>query len=260
MINYVFSTGDFEYFLMILIRTASFVFAAPFFSMANTPNRVKIGVSVVLSYLIYQVLYPHDNIVYNTILGYSALILKEAGAGLCLGAMTNFCSSIVILAGRIVDMDMGLAMANIFDPTTRDQVSLTGQLFNYGVLMMLIVSGMHRYLIKAFIEAYEVVPVGSVVMNGDRLLNAILTFLIDYIVIGFRICLPIFAAILIVNAVLGILAKIAPQMNMFSVGIQIKLFVGLTILLLTTAMLPSAASFIFEELKKMMVLVVESLH
>lgn len=126
--------------------------------------------------------------------------------------------------------------------------------------MMLIVSGMHRYLIKAFIEAYEVVPVGSVVMNGDRLLNAILTFLIDYIVIGFRICLPIFAAILIVNAVLGILAKIAPQMNMFSVGIQIKLFVGLTILLLTTAMLPSAASFIFEELKKMMVLVVESLH
>ena len=228
--------------------------------MANTPNRVKIGVSVVLSYLIYQVLYPHDNIVYNTILGYSALILKEAGAGLCLGAMTNFCSSIVIFAGRIVDMDMGLAMANIFDPTTRDQVSLTGQLFNYGVLMMLIVSGMHRYLIKAFIEAYEVVPVGSVVMNGDRLLNAILTFLIDYIVIGFRICLPIFAAILIVNAVLGILAKIAPQMNMFSVGIQIKLFVGLTILLLTTAMLPSAASFIFEELKKMMVLVVESLH
>ena len=151
-------------------------------------------------------------------------------------------------------------MANIFDPTTRDQVSLTGQLFNYGVLMMLIVSGMHRYLIKAFIEAYEVVPVGSVVMNGDRLLNAILTFLIDYIVIGFRICLPIFAAILIVNAVLGILAKIAPQMNMFSVGIQIKLFVGLTILLLTTAMLPSAARFIFEELKKMMVLVVESLH
>ncbi len=92
------------------------------------------------------------------------------------------------------------------------------------------------------------------------ILNAILTFLIDYIVIGFRICLPIFAAILIVNAVLGILAKIAPQMNMFSVGIQIKLFVGLTILLLTTAMLPSAASFIFEELKKMMVLVVESLH
>ena len=251
MINYVFSMGDFEYFLMILIRTASFVFAAPFFSMANTPNRVKIGVSVVLSYLIYQVLYPHDNIVYNSILGYSALILKEAGAGLFLGAMTNFCSSIVIFAGRIVDMDIGLAMANIFDPTTRDQISLTGQLFNYGVLMMLMVSGMHRYLIKAFIEAYEIVPVGQVAMNGDRLLNAILTFLMDYIVIGFRICLPIFAAILIV---------IAPQMNMFSVGIQIKLFVGLTILLFTTAMLPSAASFIFEELKKMMVLVVESLH
>ena len=75
----------------------------------------------------------------------------------------------------------------------------------------------------------------------------------NYIVIGFRICLPIFAVMLILNAVLGILAKVSPQLNMFAVGIQMKVLVGLCVLFVTTAMLPDAASFIYDQMKHMVV-------
>ncbi|MEG1848641.1 MAG: flagellar biosynthetic protein FliR, partial [Lachnospiraceae bacterium] len=84
-------------------------------------------------------------------------------------------------------------------------------------------------------------------------------FLSDYIIIGFRICLQVFATITLLNAVLGILAKIAPQMNMFSVGIQLKVMTGLGILFLTIGMLPSAANFIFTHMKRMIVTFVEAL-
>jgi len=80
-----------------------------------------------------------------------------------------------------------------------------------------------------------------------------ITFMSDYIVIGFRIVLPIFCVVLLLNAVLGILAKVSPQMNMFAVGIQIKILVGLSVIFFTIGMLPGAADFVFEEMKKMMV-------
>ena len=72
-------------------------------------------------------------------------------------------------------------------------------------------------------------------------------------VIGFRICLPVFAAMLLLNAILGILAKIAPQMNMFAVGMQLKILVGLSVLFLTAGLLPNISNFVFTEMKRMMV-------
>ena len=86
-----------------------------------------------------------------------------------------------------------------------------------------------------------------------------LKFLADYIFIGFRICLPIFAAMIVLNAILGILAKVAPQMNMFAVGIQMKVFVGLFVLFFTTGMLPRMSELIFTEMKTMMVAFVEAM-
>ena len=84
-------------------------------------------------------------------------------------------------------------------------------------------------------------------------------YLDDYVLIAFRICLPVVATILLTNAVLGILVKSAPQINMFSVGIQIKLLIGLATLMITIGVLPSASDFIFDEMKIMMTAVIRSL-
>ena len=86
-----------------------------------------------------------------------------------------------------------------------------------------------------------------------------LEFMADYIIIGFRICLPIFAVMIILNAVLGVLAKVSPQMNMFAVGMQMKVLVGLCILFLSTSMLPSAANFIYEQMQHMVSTFVEGM-
>ena len=86
------------------------------------------------------------------------------------------------------------------------------------------------------------------------------TYLTDMFVIAFRIMLPIFACIMILNSILGIMAKVSPQMNMFAVGMQIKILVGFFVLFLTVQLLPSIANFIFTEMKKIMILFVEGMY
>ncbi len=259
MIDLSFSASELEYFLLILVRVVSFIYAAPFYGQSNTPGRVKIGLGFFVSVLLYYTLIPHEVLAYTTILGYTTVVLKEVTVGLMLGFGANLCTMIVSFAGSLVDMEIGFSMMNEYDPATRQTLTVTGVFYQYMIMLILVVSGMYRYILRAFVDAYTLIPVNGAVFHASRLLQHVLTFMGDYLIIGFRICLPVFVATMIVNAVLGILAKVAPQMNMFAVGMQIKILVGLIILFFTVEMLPGASDFIYTEMKKMMVGFVEGL-
>lgn len=258
MLEYTFTYADLEYFLLILVRVASFVYIAPFFSMSNTPKNVRIGLSFFITILLYQSV-PRQAVVYDTLIGYSMIVMKEVLTGLLIGFAANLCTSVVTFAGQIADMEMGLSMASLMDPTTKNNSTITGIYYNYMILLMLMASGMHRYLIQALAETYTLIPVNGAIIRSDKLLSALLEFMADYIIIGFRICLPIFAVMIILNAVLGVLAKVSPQLNMFAVGIQMKVLVGISILFLSTAMLPGAADFIYSQMKHMVVTFTEAM-
>lgn len=259
MINYSFSLTEIEYFLLILVRVSTFVYLAPFYGMKGVPNQVKIGISFFVSVLLFHVTEPHEALVYNTVWGYGMIVAKEALTGLFLGFGVSICTGILAFAGRIIDMETGLSMVNLVDPTTREMSSMSGVFYQYMVTLILMVSGMHRYLLQALAETYILIPVNGSIFNTDKLLETMLLFLKDYILIGFRICLPVFAVMLLLNAVLGIMAKVSPQMNMFAVGLQLKVLVGLCVLFITVRMLPGIADFIYTEMKQMMVAFVESM-
>lgn len=259
MINYSFSLTEIEYFLLILVRVSTFVYLAPFYGMKGVPNQVKIGISFFVSLLLFHVTEPHEALVYNTVWGYGMIVAKEALTGLFLGFGVSICTGILAFAGRIIDMETGLSMVNLVDPTTREMSSMSGVFYQYMVTLILMVSGMHRYLLQALAETYILIPVNGAIFNTDKLLETMLLFLKDYILIGFRICLPVFAVMLLLNAVLGIMAKVSPQMNMFAVGLQLKVLVGLCVLFITVRMLPGISDFIYTEMKQMMVAFVESM-
>ena len=259
MINYSFSLTDIEYFLLILVRISMFVYLAPFYGMRGVPNQVKIGLSFFVSVLLFHVTGPHETLAYNTVWGYSVIVAKEALTGLFLGLGVSICTGIVGFAGHIIDMETGLSMTNLMDPTTKEMSSMTGVFYQYTVTLILLISGMHRYLLQALAETYVLIPVNGAIFHTDKLLETMLLFLKDYILIGFRICLPVFAVMLLLNAILGIMAKVSPQMNMFAVGLQLKVLVGLCVLFITVRMLPGVADFIYTEMKQMMVAFVESM-
>ena len=259
MVDFTFPIEELEYFLLIMTRVTCFIYIAPFFSMQNTPNRVKIGLGFFISILLYYMTEPHVYPVFDTVLDMATVILKEAAAGLLIGLGANLCSSIVLFAGRVIDMEMGFAMANQMDPTTRENATLTGVYYQNMVMLLMIVTGMYQYFVSALAETFILIPVGQVNFNFDHILSTFVQFLGDYMIIGMKICLPVFCTIMLLNAILGILAKVAPEVNMFAVGIQLKVFTGLSVLFLTVALLPDAANMIFIQMKRMVVAFVEGM-
>lgn len=259
MINYSFPIEELEYFLLIMTRVTTFMYLAPFFSQRGVPNRVKIGFGFFTALLVYYLTMPHSMPQMNTVFEIAILVIKEAAVGLIIGFGANICTTIVLFAGRVVDMEMGLAMASQMDPTTNQSATITGVYYQYMVMLLMIVSGMYQYFVSAIVETFVLIPIGEAVFNMDSLLNSFVRFMTEYMVIGMQIALPVFCTIMLLNAVLGVLAKVAPQMNMFAVGMQLKVLTGLGVLFLTVGLLPTVSNLIFDEMKKIIVVVVEGL-
>lgn len=253
MVDLSFSMYDLEYFLLVLTRVTCFVFVAPFFSMKNTPRHVRIGLSFFTALLLYETITPSEvPITYNSTAGYAAMVLKEAITGLLIGFAPTMCTAIVNLAGSIVDMEIGLSMATMMDPTTNQQTSISGVLYQYVLMLLLISTGMYRFLLGALADTFVLIPINGAIFRTENLIESMIVFMGEYVVIAFRIALPVFCVMLLLNSILGIMAKVSPQLNMFAVGIQFKVLVGLSVLFFSASMLPGAANFIFKEMKEMM--------
>lgn len=253
MIDYAFTYGNLEYWLLIFVRVSAFVSVAPLVGGQNTgvTNTVKVMFAVFLSALLIGVV-PRAEIQYASVFGYAAIVLKEALCGAIIGFGAQVCIQAAGFAGQIVDMMTGLSMVTMMDPSSGNQITISGTIYNQTIMAMLLVSGMYRHVISAIADSYHWLPVNGLVIHSEKLISAMADFLKNYIVIGFRIALPVFIVTFVMNFILGILAKVAPQMNMFSVGIQIKILTGLAVLYVSARMLGSAADFILRNMEILM--------
>lgn len=234
------------------------MFTAPFFSLGNVPVRVKAGLALYMTAVLF---YSKSFTVpdYSGIIGFSLLVVSEALAGAIMGFFANIAYHILSFAGQMIDMDIGFSMVSQLDPVSNMQTTITANFYGYLVLLIMMVTGLHRYFIKAVIDSFSVIELGKVHIDS-QIYQLMGKYLADYFTIGFRIIIPVFASILVVNTILAILSKIAPQMNMFVIGMQLKVFVGLLILLLIIEMVPSVADFIYKEMFKMLKGSVQLLH
>lgn len=244
-----FTVENLEFYLLVLVRVSALVMTAPFFSYNTVPMRIRAAMSVFLSVVVITVT-PVIPLHYVGVVGYSVLILKEMMLGIILGLMCSMCFYIVSFSGQLMDMEMGLSMASMFDPMTRTQISVSGNIYNYLLMLMMVVTNMHYYIIRAIADSFLYFNVGEAVFPMLTFKNMVVDFIGNYFIIAVRIILPVFCCMLLINVVLGVLAKAAPQMNMFVVGMQIKVLVGLIILVLVIQSFPMVADYIFSQMKE----------
>lgn len=257
--NFTFSLVNFEYFLLILVRLATFFFVAPLFSDRAVPAQSKIGLSGLLAIMVLYSVQPTE-VSYLSTIGYSVLVLKEAITGLLIGFSAYICSSIILFAGNLIDVDIGIGMAQEYDPTFNAQVTITGNLYYYFMMIFFIITNMYQFVVRAIVDSFTLIPLGGAEFESDYLILAMGKYITEVFSIGFRIFLPVFATILIMNCVLGIMAKVAQQLNMFSVGIQIKILAGLCVLYVMIYLFPEICKYIFEQMSIMMRTVVEGMY
>ena len=248
MVNTAFSLVTFEHYLLILVRISMFVVIAPFFSLRGIPNLTKIGFSAILSIMILAAVEPPE-VTYVSTIGYAVLVLREAVTGLLIGFATYICNSILLFAGNIIDMNVGLSMVSQFDPSMNTQVTITGNLYFYFFMMMLLATNGHQFIIRALCDSFDLIPLGGALFQWDSLLGSMVSFFTNLVLIGFRIMLPIFSAMLVMNVVLGVMAKVAPQMHIFSIGVQLKILVGFLILMVMVSLFPAVVTMVTDQMR-----------
>ena len=222
-------------------------FIVPFFGNVNIPVRIKIALSFFLSLIIMNSV-DYSAVSYQGMLGYSILIAQEAVTGLLIGIGSGFTLYILNFSGHMLDMEIGFSMAMEMDPTTQVQTTISATFLTAVFMLMFIASDMHYFLIDAVVDSYKVIPIGEGIVSPN-LYKIFVQYVIDYFVIGFRIILPVFACILVINVILGILARIAPQMNMFVFGMQLKVYAGLSLIFILMNFLPGITDFLFNEMQ-----------
>ena len=259
MFTATYSLQTFEYFLLILVRISACVFAAPYFNTRGVPARTKIGLAGCIAMMLTGVL-PEQNLAYTGLMEYGVIVIKEGITGLLIGYSASICNSIVLFAGRLIDMQIGLSMAQEYNPMTQMNESITGNLYNYSIMLMLLASNMYQYVIRAVCDSYQLIPINQQIFQWDYLLSGFTSFMSSLLILGFRITLPVFACMMVVNCILGIMAKVAPQMNMFAVGIQIKVLIGLAVLFLALSLIGGVADFVAQEMKRMVVYMIKGMY
>jgi flagellar biosynthetic protein FliR len=218
-------------FLLVFCRIGAFFVVAPVFSSRNIPVRFKIGLTFFVTLILLASLGGAP-------IGWSGdyllSIFKETLVGLLLGFVAFMFFTVVQIAGSFIDMQMGFGMANIIDPMTGAQSPMMGNLkFMLAVLLFLSVNGHHLFLM-AIMNSYQWVPLSSDVFtqvyNGHVSEFLMKTFAVVFLM-AFQMAAPLVAAMFLVDAGLGILARTAPQFTIFVIGMPLKVLVGFLILI-----------------------------
>lgn len=210
---------------LILARLASFMSLAPFFSIRNTPNLLKVGLAVFITLLIMPTLPVMANVPLDLV-SYSILIIKEVIVGLILGYTTILTFTAIRIAGELIDNQMGFAMASIIDPQNNSNITLIGEfMYVLQILLFLAVDGHHR-LLMAISYSYNMIPVAGAVFN-TTFVTATLKMFIEMFSLGVRMAAPFIVAFLICDIALGIMARTVPQLNVFILSFPLKTGLGM---------------------------------
>ena len=153
-------------------------------------------------------------------------LLKEILLGVIFGYITTIMFSAILLAGQLIDTQIGFGMVNVLDPQSNIQVPLLGNFNNIIALLLFLIIDGHHTLVNLLVASFDIIPIGQITIEQDIYI-ILVTIFKNAFGLAFKMALPIVGAALITESILGLMSKSIPQINVFAVGIPIKIFIGL---------------------------------
>ncbi|MBT9503967.1 MAG: flagellar biosynthetic protein FliR [Burkholderiaceae bacterium] len=213
------------------IRTLAMFSAMPIFSQRNLPMRVRVALAALTAFAA-QASLPDMPLIPLDSAPAVLVILQQILIGVCLGFAVRIVFTAIEFAGELIGLQMGLNYAGFFDPATGGQATATSRFFGTMVAFLFVVINGHLLLINAVVQSFHSFPVGAEPFAFLRLAQP-QVWGADIFRIGLWVALPLITMLLFVNLVLGIISRVASQINIFAVGFPITLGVGLVGILMT---------------------------
>lgn len=255
----VFEIGQSPQAFMVLVglafaRLLSFLVIAPFFGGSAASARVKVATAAAFVIVVYPALAaglpPGGRQLPFGAVGFIALIAKEAFVGFTLGFVTSLVFEGIQVAGRIIDFQRGAMLGELFAPQLQTQVSEMGQFkMQFGLVLFLAI-GAHRVFITALLHSFEIIPATRFprFSVGWTPLAASMTDLTASVfVIGVQLAAPAMIALLLTDLFFGLINRVAPQINVFFLGLPVKMVMGLLVVLASLQLFKDQYTYYFNE-------------
>ncbi len=236
-----FLSGKFIIGILFFVRISGVFVSGPFFKSAAIIPQMKVMIAVILAMSVTTVFWKEQpqidlhlwNIVY--------LVFKEFFVGVALGFAANIVFWAARFAGGMIDFDMGYQTGLLFN-AAENSPTLVGEFFDMVALMIFLLINGHHYLIEAIYTSVKVIPIGKFVLTESSI-TVFIKIATTIMILGIKMSAPVLAALFMTNLALSFLARVAPQTNIFVLSLQIKIGVGLIMLMITTPLFVMVAKY-----------------
>lgn len=220
------SPSQLQLFFLVFIRLGAIIVFLPVFSSSTIPLLAKVGLTFAVSFAIFPMLTLP--VIPETVnpMGFGLSIAAEILLGMMIGFLIKLILSGFQMAGQLAGYQMGMALANVMDPSTSEQVPLLAQFNNLIALLILLAVNAHHWFIQTIVESFTLLP--PLGMNLHPTVFRDLIYLGgSMFVIAIKVGAPVIVALLLVSVSFGLIARTVPQMNVFIVAMPLKIVVGI---------------------------------
>ncbi len=212
-------------FALVLFRLGGLMATAPIFASSIVPIRVRIGLAMTLSAMIFPFVkqqVPSEISLVSVLVSGTGEVL----VGLSIGLAITIILTCADITGQMVAQQAGIALGQVFDPSRQDRTTVVGQIYGLTLLTMFLVAGGHRATLAALLDTYAVIPVLS--YNYDEsVVLLLIEMLTAALILGIRLAAPVLIALFLASVMLGFLSRTMPQMNILSVGFTLRVMIAL---------------------------------
>ncbi|MGQ9846482.1 MAG: flagellar biosynthetic protein FliR [Bacteroidales bacterium] len=220
---------QFDSFLLILMRVLFIIFMMPIFGSRNLPILLKIGLSLMISFILLPVVKIKSSQLFSGVLSLSIYLIGEAMIGFILGYSIKLVFTGIQLAGGLIGTHMGFSIANILDPQLESDSTVIGQFYYFLAVTIFFVIDGHHWFLRAMIDSFQLLPPGELYLS-EGLYKQIIITSGKIFQIAIKIVAPIMAILIFVQLALGIIARLIPQINLLISSFPITIGLGLIFL------------------------------
>lgn len=213
-------------FVLITIRIMAMLLSSPVFSMKMIPSLVKVGVAVVISYIIFILTDVSQVVIPQNTLELVLTCAKEILVGLSIGAVSNIIFIAARISGNLMDISMGFSMSQYYDPTTGSSATPMEKFCNWLAVTIFFSCNFHHVIISAVIKSFNIIPAGVHSINSSSFYTVMDIFAKNFHV-AVQLAVPLILVLFICDFAMGILSRAVPQFHIFMLSMPLKVLVGL---------------------------------
>jgi flagellar biosynthetic protein FliR len=223
--------------LLCVVRASAWLTFCPPFNSRTIPAQVKALLAVAISLPVTpKVVAQVPEVDTGMIL---IAVVEQVVIGVALGFITALFFAAVQVAGDMLDTFGGFSLAAAFDPFGLAQSSVFGRFYNIVAMTLLFATDLHQIILRGFLETYEILPLNGALSFAD-LNRAIIEGLGQMFIAGLQIAGPLIAVLFLTDIAFGLLNRVAPALNAFSLGFPAKIFLTFALSGTAIAVLPQA--------------------